>query len=78
MDHGSQMFVAGEQDGYMGFLPTHAENADYMAGYTVGQATFAADDERAREDDYMQGYDYWNEVEQGRWDDDPNPYHGDY
>ena len=20
----------------------------------------------------------WNDVEQGRYDDDPNPYHGDY
>ena len=23
-------------------------------------------------------YDPWNDIEQGRWDDDPNPYHGTY
>lgn len=23
-------------------------------------------------------YDPWNEIDQGMWDDDPNPYHGDY
>ena len=32
------------------------------------------------EDDYIDDYfgDYLNDIEQGRWDDDPNPYHGDY
>lgn len=25
-----------------------------------------------------EAYDYWNEVDQGRWDDDPSPYDGNY
>lgn len=46
----------------------------------VDAAIWNADPSVPDEDKFyeVEEYDHWNDVEQGRYDDDPNPYHGDY
>lgn len=36
------------------------------------------DTDYADYDDADYDYDPWNDIEQGRWDDDPSPYDGTY
>lgn len=50
-------------------------NEDTMMD-TYGDA--AADEAYWAEADDFEDYDPWNDIEQGRWDDDPSPYDGNY
>lgn len=78
-DQASDDFARGREDGYMGYSRDEAGSEDYDAGYDAGERNFVADQEQAAHDAYDYGFEGWdNPVEQGMYDDDPNPYHGDY
>ena len=58
------------------------DSADFIHGdldadvnpYPPDREPVDAHDDPEQDDDWT----YWSEVEQGRWDDDPNPYAGDH
>lgn len=72
----------GWTDGYYGYGRNEADEA-YDAGYDQGQDdreqeiadAYRDDIEQGRHDEYLLSFD---PVDQGYYDDDPNPYHGDY
>lgn len=80
MDTNSAEYLYGMKDGYMGEQPEN-DGEVYMAGYRAGEAQWEqekADDREQEQAADDLAYNYWSEVEQGMYDDDPNPYHGDY
>ena len=65
----------------------HTLADDYTGGrYNSDGSLYDADDDFPTDYDfdYVDAYgddvlgDPWNDIDQGRYDDDPNPYHGDY
>ena len=76
-DQASVHFLNGREDGYMGYSRHMTDNEDYDAGYAAGVQAY--NDDVAEADAYDYGADdVWNPVEQGMYDDDPNPYFGTY
>jgi len=53
---------------------------EYAPVMFVGEPDEPVYDEPEHFYDYYddEPYDFWNPVEQGMYDDDPNPYHGDF
>lgn len=52
------------------------EEADLA--YDEWVAELQNDAEQTAHDEWVDSMEYWNPIEQGMYDDDPNPYHGDY
>lgn len=72
-DQASLDYERGMHDGYNGFTRNEFATEDYHAGYDAGNAQWHEDAQYEQNS----GYDY-SDVEMGMYDDDPNPYHGDY
>lgn len=84
MDNTSTEYKRGYADGYDGEQP-ESQSQDYVAGYQDGESAWReaceAEEHQAQMDRDQAEYEagaYWSEVESGMYDDDPNPYHGDY
>lgn len=75
-DNGSQDFIDGQQAGYMGFTYVEGLSDDYNAGYAAGETQWA--DDQAASQEQADRDSFYSDVEMGMYDDDPNPYHGDY
>ena len=76
-------YNAGWEAGYYGYMQADEDEA-YLDGYRDGQMDAHDEQEAQRQADADQAaHDEWllnsfDPVEQGFYDDDPNPYHGDY
>jgi hypothetical protein len=56
-----------------------AEQADWTTDEDAeADAQLAWEESTRMHDDFVDSMEYWNPIEQGMYDDDPNPYHGDY
>jgi hypothetical protein len=70
-------FDFGLDDGYNGNNPRFNSDA-YLAGFKAGQAQWDDEVENDRLREQYEDYYYSSDVDMGMYDDDPNPYHGDY